>query len=195
MKKDKINKHSDAVVNVSGIRKGFGDGGVIFSEINAEFPSLSECGGAEEINSFYKELSDRLIEYAAGELRAVGEREFSALGEGVARFRFRRLSLCHSFRVTYSDGRYLSIVRTLTLRRGVQTLSERSFGEVFEVGKGRFAPPESFLARSDVRKLFASEPRVKPTLENRSNFYTDGKRVIFLLSGERGVARTAELHR
>ena len=194
MKKDKTSKkYTKAEVTVSSVNESYGDGGVIFADIRVEFPEISGCGAAETVNRFYAELRDRLCEYAAGHLRELGESEFSSLGAGVARFRFRRYSLSHTFRVTWSDERYLSILRTMRLTRGSKILSERSFGEVIDTARGRFVPPETFISRGAIRRTFAAEPRVKVNMSNKFNFYTDGCRIFFLFGGERSEMRSAEL--
>jgi len=196
MKKSrKTKKYSKPQVSTSGVCEAFGEGGVIFADIRAEFPEISECGGAGRINEFYSSMLARLYSYAKEELRALGESEFAALGSGVARFRFRRYSLVHTYRVTWSDERHISILRTLRLARGSRVLSERAFGEVFDTARGRFVPPESFVTRSAIRRAFSVEPRIRADLEHKANFYTDGKRLVFLFGDEGAEVRHAELAR
>lgn len=193
MKKDKtIKKYSKAEISSSAVCEAFGSGGVIFSDIRIEYPILSDCRCAEGINEFYSRLATRLREYAEGHLRELGEREFAALGEGVARFRFRRYSLVQSFRVTHSDERCFSILRTVRLTRGSLLISERTYGEVFDTFRGRFMPPERFVSRRSMKKAFSALPKVRLTTDSKSNFYTDGKKVVFLLPEERRIVCGAE---
>lgn len=186
-------KQSSVEIATVAVTESFGEGGVIFSDIRAEFPELSGCNGAQVINRFYSGMRDRLREYAAEHLRELGETEFAELGSGVARFRFRRYTLVHTFEVTWSDGRRVSILRRMHLRRGAQTLAERVFGEVFDAQRGRFLPPESFASRSAIKKTLRAEPPVKVSLANKCNFYTDGKRVVFLLGDGSSDVRYAEM--
>lgn len=193
MKKDKtIKKYLKAEIESGCVCEAFGSGGVMFSDIRAEFPVLSGCRCAEGVNGFYSAMATRLRNYSEGHLRELGEREFAALGEGVARFRFRRYSLSQTFRVTYSDERYFSILRTVRLTRGAQLLSERAFGEVFDTFSGRFAPPEKFVSRRSMKKAFLLSSKSKMTAENKSNFYTDGKKVFFLMAEEKPIVCSAE---
>lgn len=166
--------------------------GTLISSARILFPVFD---GTEKINSFYKELAERI--YGFSEVLSDSYEEKFENTERRLRRDFAPLSVKLFSSVVFSDGKTACVEEEYVISEGKSILFYRKFCQVWDAEKEILVPPRRFLSFINSRRLGKNEfsfdgeniIKIENLFPNMAEEGADGRRDIARLSDYVRISR------
>ncbi len=167
-------------IKITEMSRVFSETGVALLSASIDLVSF-EGKGAGRAEKYFKQINDTYLNSIEGSLFPRLQGEYISNPDKKRRFTYRRLDFSHRITVQAKTDKYISLTRTLSLKRRGKELYLRVSGDVISQKSGRILPINVFMPRMRLFRLTLAMRKKLGERVKLSSFYINAEQKLVLI--------------
>ncbi|MBR2340118.1 MAG: hypothetical protein IKA74_04730 [Clostridia bacterium] len=175
-------------IKITEINRVFSESGAVLLAASLDSLAFEGGKGSGRAEKYYREINDRYLDSLEKAVFPRLQGAYISSPDPKVRFKYKRIDFSHRITVQNKTAKYISVTRTVTMKKRGREIAYRLSGDVISQKSGRLLPVNLFISRI---RLFRLGRRLKKTLGERvklSSFYINSEvQIVLIYSSEKNV--------
>lgn len=175
-------------IKITEISRAFSESGAVLLTASLDSPEFEGGKGVKRAEKYFSEINGRYLETLEKALFPRLQGEYISNPDPRAKFKYKRIDFSHRITVQSKTEKYISVTRTVTMKKRGREVAYRLSGDVISQKNGRLLPISLFVSRI---RLFRLKKNLRKNLGERvklSSFYINSEgQIVLIYSSEKTV--------
>lgn len=175
-------------IKITEISRAFSESGAVLLTASLDLPAFEGGRGVERAEKYYREIHERYLESLEKTFFPRLQGAYISNPDPKHRFRYKRIDFSHRITVQSKTEKYISVTRTVTMKKRGREVAYRLSGDVISQKNGRLLPISLFVSHI---RLFRLKKNLRKNLGERvrlSSFYINSQgQTVLIYNSEKTV--------